>query len=243
MREFLLVLVCISILIACGDSTEPSKKANNVLYVVDSATNQPLVNSYVVFDYLLDVEDYQTKEFSIAPNPTYDHISFYFEVKEIGDYSIEIVSQTDSAAYILMNYNFNDLGYHSYIYNLNDSVNIGNGFYTAYLKRSGELIDSITVVYFSRSQTLHYSNFLKKYFLNVYKQRTDNQGKISIEPDKFNLFDKSFVHIKEDGSIFGKLTVNRDILVSIYDSTLSNMKTQKVVPYQTLKDGYTIYIP
>lgn len=243
MKQILLALLCISILIACGDSTDPSKKENNVLYVVDSATNQPLANSYIVFDYLLDLEDYQTKEFSLAPNPTYNNIMFYFAVREVGDYSIEIVNQTDSTTFSLMNQDLNNLGSYSRVYNLNDSINIGHGFYTAYFKRSGLAIDSITLVYFSPIQTLHYSNSLKKYFLNVYKQRTDNQGKISIETDKFKLFDKSFVHISENGSIFGKLTINHNILLSVYDTTLSNMKSQKVIPYQLLKEGYTFLVP
>ena len=200
-----------------------------------------MIDCKIRLDYIFEKDDnYTTGEFIPYPNPVINEVYFHLQITEQGSYSIYIVNQVNSNSYNLMKENFDNLGTYLYIFNLNDSAQIEEGFYSAYLKRSNVIIDSMTLFYIKDANRLNFNNSLNCYNYYAYDNKTDTQGKIYINIDDFKLFGKSFIRVYENGNITSRWTINDSILVSVFND--STMIKQKVFPFRLLKEDYLIYM-
>ncbi len=229
------------LLVACGDSSEPSKENNKSIIVFDSVSNQPMIDCKIRLDYIFEKDDdYTTGEIIPYPNPVINNVFFHFQITEQGIYSIDIVNQVNSNSYNLMKDTLENPGTYQYLYNLNDSVQIEEGFYSVYLKHLDIIIDSTTLFYIKDENRFKYNNSVKCYNYYAYENKTDMQGKIYINLNDFKLFGKSFIRVYDNGNITSRWTINDSILVSVFDG--STIIKQKVFPFRLLKEDYLIYM-
>ncbi|HPI20134.1 MAG TPA: hypothetical protein PKY56_07155 [Candidatus Kapabacteria bacterium] len=242
MKLFWFIIFTALLLFSCNDSTEPSKKDKNCLIIIDSFSNQPIADCYVRFDYIFDKDtNYNLDGVMILPNPVEDMVAFQFQITEPGSYSFDIVNQVNNKSYNLMIENFDKTGSYWYKFNLYDSVQIEEGFYSVYLKRENVPIDTMTLFYLKDAYTIDYNSSFQCYSFYAYQNQTDMAGKMNFNPDDFKLFGKYFIKIFMNGKIDGKLTVNDNFLVTVFNSNYDKL-SQKIIPFKKLKEGYTYYI-
>ncbi len=245
-----IVLIAL-LLAACGDSStnnnnsnQPEKEANSVI-VYNTVLDKNQTDCLVSFGYEIKLTEdiYNGIDIGLAPNPTCNVSIIHFKIKQAGNYSIELVNQVSFSKYVLKENFFDSLGQYKIAADLRANPKIEDGFYSVLLKKEDIAIDSVTLFYDKEIGIFSYfDSNLNCYTYITYQNKTDLNGKIYFEPNKFNWFNKSFTKTLDNGQKVGSWKVTENIILSVYDSTHTKILHRRTIPFEILKEGYIFNI-
>ncbi|HPO62466.1 MAG TPA: hypothetical protein PK762_05235 [Candidatus Kapabacteria bacterium] len=245
------VVLIVLLLAACGDSStnnnnpNQSEKEANCVIVYNTVFDKNQSDCLVSFGYeIKSTEDiYSGKDIGLAPNPTCNVVFIYINIKQLGNYSIELVNLVSFSKYVLQENFIDSLGQYKIAADLSSNPAIEDGFYSVLLKKEDIAIDSVTLFYSKEIGIFsYYDSNLNCYTYIAYQNKTDSNGKIYFEPNKFNWFNKSFTRTFENGQKDSSWKISENIILSVYDSTHTKILHRRTIPFEILKEGYILNI-
>jgi hypothetical protein len=223
------------IVTSCGDDILQAdlKSQKGMIQVTDKTSGQALKGYRVELYQLTGINSkYKAQEIlSISPNPFSSYFSFRVNVEKPSNIEIYIINLLTLIKHPIYKDTVNN-GILIKSVNFDDSLNIENGMYKAYLKINGDDADSVNFIYSSKINQLLTSD-RKLYYLNSFI--TDNDGNISTPNYLSNLINENFTITAENGIKLGTYKLTNHLRIFIYDMDMNKI-AETYTTFEIIRD-------